>query len=488
MLRGLVLGVVVTLLFAAAPLASVLRVPPIRVFRRDAEPLPVGRSVRVLSGALLLVGIFLIASAQSGSLLRGGAFTLGISAVFGVLAGAALLLMRAVRAWPKDRAPVWTRHGLASIARPGAATIGAVVALGIGVTVVLAMYLVEGRLSAQLGTEVPDDAPSVFIVDIQPDQWEGVRAVLEESGARGIDSLPMVTGRLSAIDGRPVTEIIEEREASGDTADLWTLRREQRMTYAEVLPEDNVIVEGELWSRPDVGEVSVEVDFAREIGAELGSVLTFDIQGVPVEVTITSLRTVDWQTFGINFFMTFEPSALEEAPHTRVAVARVPDGGEQALQDAIAAEHPNVTVVQVREILDKVRGVLEKLGFGVRLLGGFAVLAGLAILGGAVTAGSMRRRREVALLKTLGMTRAGVLAVFSLEYLLLGVVAGLIGTVSGAVMAWAVVTQGMRLPWAFEPLALSLGVGVAALLSLAGGLAASFGALGSRPIEILRAE
>jgi putative ABC transport system permease protein len=205
-------------------------------------------------------------------------------------------------------------------------------------------------------------------------------------------------------------------------------------------------------------------------------------------VKVTSLRTVKWETFGINFFLVVEPGVLEEAPQFRLAAARLPQGREQETQDRLAAGYPNVTMLQTRNILERIASVLRRIGTGVRFLGGFTVLAGIAILAGAVSAGSARRGREVALLKTLGMTRRGVAAVFATEYALIGIVAGAIGAAAGGVLSWFVLTRGMEVEWRFQPAAYAAALAGGALLAVIAGIASSLQALRRRPIEALRAE
>ena len=168
---------------------------------------------------------------------------------------------------------------------------------------VLGLQLVENGLEAELRSSLPSSAPTGFLIDIQPDQWPGVEGLLEREGAQNIDSVPVVMARLTAIDGRPVKELVAEGSERDDRR--WALTREQRLTYLSQLPADNRVVEGRLWGDPDKPEVSVEAEFAEELGVSLGSTLEFDIQGVPVELHATSMRTVDWRTFGINFFLSF---------------------------------------------------------------------------------------------------------------------------------------------------------------------------------------
>jgi len=499
LLRGLTLGVGVAVLFSLPPLSAVLRVPPARVLRRDAEPLPGHRWVMVATLAALALGVWLMASVQARSWDLGARFTGGVAGATLALSLGAWLITRSVRRLPREslRRP-WLRHGVAALARPGAPTFSAIVALGLGVLVVLGMSLVQRRLNEQLSAELPKEAPSAFLVDIQPAQWPGVEKLLHEQGATRLQSVPVVMARIAAIDGQPVEELThrdrpetggEERGRRGDRRDgsrRWALTREQRLTYMRTLPEDNQIVEGVLWGDPQRAEVSVEQDFAADLGLRLGSTIRFDVQGVPVELTVTSLRTVNWRTFGINFFLVVEPGVLESAPQQRLAAFQLPLGSEQRVQDLLAASYPNVTLLRIREILDKVAQVMDRIGLGIRFLGGFTVLAGIAILAGAISAGSLRRGREVALLKTLGMTRRTVLGTFAVEYALIGLVAAVIGAVGGTLLSWGVLKRGFDLTWSFQPAPFTLAIAGAILLAVAAGVAASARAIERRPIEVLR--
>ncbi len=487
MARGAALGVAVALLFALRPLADVLRVPPVRVLRRDAEPVPVRRGVAALLAAVLLAGVAAAAAVQSGSAAHGALFALGLAAATGALALAARVAVRAVARLPRDLGSVALRHGLAALARPGAGTLGAVVALGLGVLTVLGMYLVQQRLSAQLDAELPASAPTVFLVDIQPGQWKGVRAELARADAEAVDSVEVVMARLRAIRGVPVAALAAQRRAGERGGDRrWVLTREQRLTSLGTLPAGNAVVAGALWSDPARPEVSIEREYAADLGVGIGDTVTFDVQGVPLELAVTSLRSVEWQRFAINFFLVVEPGVLEGAPRFRLAAARVPRDAEGPLQDRLAAAFPNVTVLRLREVLEKVIAVLEQVGLGVRVLGGFTVLAGIAILAGAVSAGAVRRAREVALYKTLGMTRAQVAAAFAVEHALVGAIAGIVGAAGGVVMAAAITRLGLAIRWAWSPGAVLAAVAVTVVLSVVAGLAASARALAVRPLAVLR--
>ncbi|MCB1282185.1 MAG: hypothetical protein KDB18_11760, partial [Salinibacterium sp.] len=378
-LRGTTLGVVVAITFAASPLASVWQVSPARALRADADPLPTPRALRIATAAAVVVGVFGSAWWQSSSLRDAAAFTAGLAAVTGLLALSATGMRRLAGMIPRGRfVGPYLRSGLAALGRPGSGTTGAMVALGLGFLVVIAMGLIQSRLDGKLRNALPEDAPSVFLVDVQPDQWPGVELALKDQGARGIKSSPVIMARLAAINDVPVRELAKKRGKGRRGG--WTMRREQRLTYYEDLPDDNRIVAGELWSDPEAFEVSLEQSFAERLGVELGDRLAFDVQGIPIELVVTSLRTVEWESFSMNFFLVAEPGVLDQAPGFRLATGRLDASREQALQDRLAREFPNVTVLRVRPIIERLLELMGRLALGIRVIGAFTVLAGLAIL------------------------------------------------------------------------------------------------------------
>lgn len=491
-LRGIGLGVGIALLFSFAPLAAVRRVRPLRVLRKDIEPIRLSLWTRLATVLILIAGITATATVQAGSLRYGALFTAGVTGAAAILAlgavGAMRLLAR-VPAEPLRAAPVWVRHGLAALLRPGAGTVGAVVALGLGVLLLLGISLVQAGLSAQLSTTLPAGSPSLFLIDIQKSQWPGVQQILTRSGVESVNSAPVVTARIARLGGEDVETLVEESE---DRGRRWALTREQRVTYLDELAPDNRILErassDELWGDPERWELSVEQGYAEDLDLEVGSELTLDVQGLPIDFVVTSLRSVDWGTFDLNFFFVAEPAALEEAPQYRVATVRLPAEAEQILQDRLAATFQNVTVLRIRDVLEKVKAVLDRLALGVQFLGGFTVLAGLVILAGAVSASSVRRGREIALLKTLGMVRREIALMFALEFALLGALAGSIGALGGILLSHTVLTRGMEIAWSFRPVPVALAVGASVVLAVAAALLAGVRALAIRPMEVLRAD
>lgn len=485
--RGLVLGVAIAIVFSIPPLTGIWRVPPSRVLRNEAEPLPPNRAVQVSAFTLLALGLTAAAWYQSHSLLYASMFTGGVGALAGLLALAALALRKLAALLPRARLNPYVLHGVAALSRPNAGITGAVVALGLGVLVVAAMGLVENRLVERLRKALPHDAPSVFLLDVQPDQWAGVRETLTREGATSISNVPVVTARLAQVDGVGVAELAAARkkEENPDRR-TWMLTREQRITWMKELPSDNRIVDGTLWSDPSPREVSVEEEYAHDLGAHVGSKLVFDVQGVELEFLVTSLRRVEWESFGINFFLVAEPGALDDAPHFELGAARLEADAESRAQDALAREFPNVTLIRIRAVLEKVLKIMARLAIGVRILGSFTIATGIVILAGVVSASTLHRAREVALLKTLGVTRAGVAALFATEFALIGIVAGLIGSIAALVLAWIFLERAVELeaalPW-WIALVAGLATGLLAALC---GLLACARALTTRPIESLR--
>lgn len=485
MLRGIGLGTLVALAFSLPALVTIGGVAPVRVLRHDAEPLPVRPGTARAAAGLLLAAVFVSAWIQSERLLEAAVFTGGLVALFGLLAAGARGLTRLAALVPRARLAADLVHATAALARPGAGVLGAVAALGLGTLVVVTLLLVEHRLSERLESALPTDAPSLFFLDLQPDQRADFERILSEEGAGTTRIVPMASARLRSIDGVGVDELARQHDDARGRG-RWALTREQRLTWQQELGSDNRVVAGALWSDPAAAEVSLEVDYAEDIGAALGARLVFDFSGVPVELVVTSLREVEWESFGINFFLVVEPGVLDDAPHSLLAAADVAPERTQRVQDRLAAAVPNVTVLNVRAILEKVGTVLERSGAAVQGLGGFTVLVGLAILAGVAALGALRRAREAALWKVLGVTRAGIARLFALEFALVGAVAGVLGSAGACLLAWAFFEQALELeselPWWTIPAA-GLATGTLAALF---GLLACARALAVRPIESLR--
>ena len=485
LLRGVALGVFVALLFSVPILLHSARVPPVAVLRSDAVPVRLPIMARCVLGLVLVSGVFLAAWFQTRDLRIAISFALGLfvvaSLLFGLSRGIAWLAGRL----PRERTNPYLRHGIASLARPGGSTLGALVALGLGILVVTTVSLVERGLSETLMETLPKDTPTAFLVDVQPEQWEQVNALLMESGATSVRSLPLITARLVSVDGETVQAMLAEPE-NGRGRRRWVLTREQRMTVAATLPDDNVLLSGAPFTAGDEPEVSVEQGFARDMGCDVGSTLVFDIQGVEFSFKVSSIRKVQWESFQINFFLVAKPGFLDDVPQLRIATATMDREAEARVQDQIASIAPNVTIIRVRDAVERVSVLVDRLGLGVRILGGFTILTGLIILGGAIAGSAARRYREIALLKTLGVTRRGIVVMLVGEYLLVGLVAGLVGGAFAILAAGLFLNHVLEIPAGWAIGALPVVLLLAGFLTVVCGLLASWKPMGAPPAATLR--
>jgi putative ABC transport system permease protein len=490
LLRGVAMGTLTTLLCALWPLLDVRDVRPSLVLRREVEGgAPRGRRRPWVAAFPVAAGLAALSLWQAGSFKIGGIFlgaSLGaVVALWAVARGLVLLARRL----PRAPSPAW-RHGLGALRRPGGQPARVVVALGAGVMLLVAVGLLEQSLDAQIDHEQRREAPSFFFIDIQPDQRDAfARLVLEATGGTAPALTPVVRSRLAAIDGEPVTRAMVQAHGGETRETAFYYTREYLLTWAAEPPTGNVISRGRWWdATPGPPRVSVEDVMARQLGIDLGSRLTFDVQGVPIEAEVVSLRKVDWQTLTTNFFVVFSPGALDGAPTTYVATARTPAATEAALQSAVVGAFPNVTAIPVRDVLERVGVVLADIAVAIRVIALFTVGTGLVVMAGALTATRYQRLYESVVLRTLGATRGAVARAFAVEYGCLGAAAGLGGTALAAVLAWVVLRFVLETPWRFEPLAMLAGVALTVILSVAIGFLATFRLLGAKPLPVLRRE
>jgi putative ABC transport system permease protein len=488
LVRAVLMGVLVTLLCGLWPLARVSSVKPSLILRADVESRLPGARRPWLVAAPIAAGLVGLACWQAGSLKVAGIFVGASIAALVLLWALGRLVAYAARAARFARGPV-LRHGLANLHRPGGQSGGVVVALGVGVMLLVAVALLERSLLHQMDHERRRETPSFFFVDVQGDQRARFTSIVAQASGGVAPSLtPVVRARLSAVNGVPVTRALVDRRAQDKR---WYFTRDYVLTAMETPPASNTIVRGQWWNgggpaaRP---RVSIEEEAAGVLGADVGSRLTFDIQGVPVEADVTSVRRVDWQSLTLNFFVIFSPGALDGAPTTYVGTARVPPGREPAVQDAVVSAFPNVTAVPVRDVLERVAGVLDQVALAIRSVAVFSIASGLAVMLGALAASRYQRLYESVILRTMGATRATVARTFAVEYGCLGAAAGLGGTVLAAVLAWVVLRFVLAVPWTFEPAALVLGVALTTAMAVAVGFLATFRLLGAKPLAVLRQE
>ncbi|HEX5080340.1 MAG TPA: FtsX-like permease family protein, partial [Geminicoccaceae bacterium] len=399
----------------------------------------------------------------------------------GLLVGLATLLLRGVRLIGR-RGGARMRIALATLHRPGAGATGVIVALGAGLAVLTMVALIERNLSAEIELRLPQRAPSLFFIDVQPDQADTFRELIAEvDGAELLQAAPVMRGRVVRVGGVPVDQTGIQH---------WTLRGDRGLSYAAAMPPGTELVAGQWWPEDYDGPplVSVEDEVAEAYGVGVGDRLGFNILGRVIEAEIASLRPeIDWGEGRLDFVFLFSPGVLEAAPHTLAAAVDVPPAAEAALLDRMAELLPNVTPISVRELAARVDEALGKIKLAVAAVAGVTLLSGVLVLAGAVAAARRRHLYESVVLKVLGARRLDLLRIFLIEYLGLGTTAALAGGLLGSAGAAAVVIWAMHLPWGFSLGAVLAVLLIALAITLLAGFLGTWRLLGRPAAPVLRA-
>jgi putative ABC transport system permease protein len=489
-LQGLAVGVLVSLLFSVVPLLEVRNVKPSLLLRQDIPALPsfdwLKWSVATAVGAAL-VGV---ASWQAGSVQVGLLLSAGFVALTFVLHLAGVVLIRAVQPLRFSRSFA-LRQAVLHVARPGNQTRIILLAVGLGTFFILGVRALEVNLLQDFSVQVGDDAPDMFLMDIQPDQRAGLTALIDrENGAENVPKLiPVLRARITAVRGRDVN-----LESYEDVRGRGGLSREFTITYRSELEANETLVDGKWWGTApavDRPEVSIEESLRNRFGIQIGDEMRFDVLGRIVSARVTSFRQVDFRDFRAGGFMiVFRPGPFENAPHSYIAAVR---GGKDAvartrLQGLIVGGYPNVSVIDLREVMDTVKTIVDNVTLAVTVVGALVLLSGVLILIGAVSMTKFRRVYEAAILKTLGASSRLIATMLLLEYGVLGAIAGTVGAAGAVALSWAVARYGLDLPWQPAPLLTIGGIVVTAGAVAAIGVLASLDVLRHKPLSTLRAE
>jgi putative ABC transport system permease protein len=352
--------------------------------------------------------------------------------------------------------------------------------------------LLERSLLEEIGERRPVDAPTFFFIDIQPDQQEGFVRLLRKAVPSAEPTVtPLVRSRLFAVNGQRVEPHQGEETGSPDRQrENWYFTREYVLTFLADLPKDNAILRGRWWDRSETltPQVSVEEEAARNIGLDLGSTVEFDIQGTTVTAVVGSIRKVDWSNFSTNFYMILSPGSLEGAPFTYVATARVAPGDEVPAQQAVVRRFPNVTAINLGDVMENLARVLERLSIAIRAIALFCIVAGAVVMAAALVTTRRQRLYESVILKAVGATRGIVAQAFAAEYALLGAIAGAVGAVLASLLAWVVLAYVLEMSWKLQPSVLAVGVLLTIALTVAVGFLGTFRILNEPPLAVLRGE
>jgi putative ABC transport system permease protein len=420
--QGFLVGLALLLGFALPPLLRLKNVPAVRVLRREQQR-SASAALAYLVGAVVL-GALLVwqaGDAKLGLTVAGG-FAVAVAVFFAVSWGVLRFFSRP--AFTRRMRSRRVRFGLASLARHARANALQVAALAVGLTAVLLLTFTRNDLVEAWRRSAPPDAPNRFLLGVQTDQVEPVRAFLAERGVGGLDLYPMIRGRLSAINGRPVSEAdyAEERAKR-------LVEREFNLSYMQEAPGHNVITSGR-WFSGD-RELSVEEGIAQRLGWKLGDELTWTVGGQPFTARITSMRKLRWDSMKVNFFVITPPALLAAFPANYISAFRIEPGREKVLNELNAA-FPNVTVVDVAAAVRQAQGAIDQLVHAVQFIFLFSLAAGLLVLYSALVATEDERRREAAVMRVYGASRAQVTGSQRVEFLAMGLTAGLLATVAAA--------------------------------------------------------
>jgi putative ABC transport system permease protein len=496
-LEGVLVGVATAGLFALLPLLAIRDVPPLRAIRREVDN---GRRRRdplrlVVAGALA-AGVLAASLNLAPEPELGFGFAAAIAATALLLAATSALLMRGARRFFPRRATYVVRQGVANLFRPRNQTLAVTLALGFGVFLIGTIYVVQHALLDQFRLDARPDRPNVVLFDIQPDQRDGVRALLAERGLPLLQQTPMVPARIRAINDRTVDEILTAPDAY--QFERWALRREYRHTYRDSLVATEAVVAGAWFGvAPDdtaagplprpTAQVSLEEDLASSLNVRLGDRITWDVQGVSIETRITSLRRVNWARFEPNFFAVFQPGPLDDAPQMLVVLTRVDDVMARAtLQRDLVDRFPNVAAVDLTQLQATLDLIFGRVAVVVRFMALFTLGAGLVILLGALASSRLQRLKETVLLRTLGARTNQIRAVLLTEYAALGILAGLTGGLLAGAGGWLAARYVFEIPYRFPGTALAIFALGTAVLTVAIGSTAGRALARRTPLEVLR--
>lgn len=475
-LLGLFTGLVVLAGFGVPPVLRLRNVPALRVLRRDLAPMPL--RAWLVYGAALATMTLLLWRYTGNALLTfsvlGG--TLAALLVFGLLAWG---LLRASRVLHRGVGVAW-RYGLNNLWRHPWLAVGQILAFGLVLMVMALIGLLRGDLLTTWQSQLPAQAPNYFVINVLPDQVARFSACLHENRIASAQLYPMIRGRLTEVNGVAVSQRAQD---NGDRR----IQRELNLTWSDTLQQDNKIVAGRWWQTADRGRplVSVEQGVAERLGIKLGDELTFSFGGQGLKVKVSSIRTVQWDSFKPNFFMIFPAGVIEQYPATYVTSFYLPPTGRILLAQMVR-DFPAVTVIDLDRIMNQVRSILAQVTLAVQYVLVLVLLAGFAVLYAALQANLDERLYEGALLRTLGASRYQLRAGHLAEYALLGMLAGLFAAVGAEFIAWLLYTRVFHLEYHLKWQLWAMLPPLGALLIGAAGYWGTRSVVQSSPLVVLR--
>lgn len=451
-LEGVAVGLVLLLGFALPPLLPLTRVPPVRVLRREWGDEGRTAWVAYALGIVLFAALLIVAAGELklGGIVAGG-FAGGLL-VFACIARLALWGAARIVRSERVNAGIGWRYALASLERRSSASALQITALGIGLMCLLLIAMTRNDLVAGWRKSTPPDAPNEFLIDIQPDQRDAVTQYLSAHGVPGTVLAPMVRGRLTAINGKPLNP-----DAYKDDDARRLVDREFNLSYTTELPDDNRLEAGTWYGETKTPQISIEQGLAKLIKVKPGDVLRFDVTGLQIDAPVTSVRKLDWGSFKVNFFVLMPPAALQDFPAMFITSFHLPQE-QQSTIDGLIEAYPNLTAIDTGPILAQVQRVLQQVIGAVQFLFAFTLAAGVLVLYTALAGTRDERMRESALLRALGASHRQVRAVQIAEFVAVGALAGLMAALGAQAIGYVLATRVFEFYLSFDPWLLPAGI------------------------------
>lgn len=479
-------GVMVTLAFALLPLGRVRDVPATALFREmgfEGSGLPRLPYTAAALGIAVMLALFAIwfSVDRRIAIIFVGAMVFS----FLVLRYVGVLVQWLARRSPRVRSTA-LRLAIGNIHRPGALTPSVVLSLGLGLTLLVTLALIDGNLRRQIAGSLPERAPNFFFVDIQNTEVDAFSQLVEREAPEGaLVRVPMLRGRVMAINGVDVQKLTVPADGA------WVLRGDRGLTYDAKLPDNATLSGGTWWPQDYSGGplVSFSAEEANALGLKLGDTVTVNVLGRNVTAKIANFRQVKWESMGINFVMVFSPNTFAGAPHSWLATLTAkdaPPAEEARILNSVTRAFPAVTTVRVKDALDVVNRLVSQLGTAIRAAASVALIASVLVLAGALAAGNRARIHDAVVLKTLGATRRTLITAFALEYALIGLATAVFALLAGGIAAWFIVARIMQLPSVFLPEVAVATVAAALALTVGIGLVGTWRVLGHKAAPVLR--
>jgi putative ABC transport system permease protein len=486
--QGIGIGALVSLLFSVVPLLQVRLVKPSLLLRDESSNRQPRDWVRWTAIVLVTAALVALTAWQAASLRVGLIVCAGFCGVALTLHWAGRLLVRTISPLASARSfPL--RHAVLHVSRPGNQTRVILLAVGLGAFFIVGVRSMQASLLDELEMSASEAGPDMFLMDIQRDQLTGVREFLSDPqrGAGGFQLIPVLRARVTGVEGRETN-----LESFEDVRERGSLGREYTVTYRDHLEPNETVVDGTFWSSPsDTAEVSMEEGIRERFEIDLGDTIRFDILGRIVNARVTSIRRVEWRDARSGGFMfVFRPGVLDNAPQMMIAPMKGPDGSaaRARLQHDLVQRFPNVSVIVLREMLQTVRDVMSKVTLAISVVGALVLLSGILILIGAVAMTKFQRVYEAAVFKTLGANTKTIARMLFLEYGVLGLLAGTIGSLAAIALTWGISRFAIDIPWRVYALEHFMGVVITMVLVAAIGVLSSLDVLRHKPLATLRTE